>query len=113
MGSKAVPAQEDDEMEEGVDELFHAAADHLAQLVTANPASVPDAVKLQLYGLYKQAIVGQCSTPKPVFWDRAAVSKWYVSPTAGTLFHITSCMVHSHLCCQREQQWHRPASIPV
>lgn len=65
-----------DDDEEGLDELFHAAADHLAQLVTSNPASVPDAVKLKLYGLYKQATVGQCNTSKPAFWDRAGVAKW-------------------------------------
>jgi diazepam-binding inhibitor (GABA receptor modulating acyl-CoA-binding protein) len=67
------PAEDDDE---GLDELFHAAADHLAQLVTANAAAVPDAVKLQLYGLYKQATVGQCNTSKPAFWDRAGIAKW-------------------------------------
>jgi diazepam-binding inhibitor (GABA receptor modulating acyl-CoA-binding protein) len=69
----ACPAEDDDE---GLDELFHAAADHLAQLVTINSAALPDAVKLQLYGLYKQATVGQCNTSKPAFWDRAGVAKW-------------------------------------
>jgi acyl-CoA-binding protein len=59
-----------------LDELFHAAADHLGQLVTAAPAAVPDSRKLQLYGLYKQATVGACDTAKPAFWDRTGCSKW-------------------------------------
>lgn len=61
---------------DALDEAFHAAADHLAQLVSANPTGVPDAVKLQLYGMYKQATAGKCTTAKPPFWDRAARLKW-------------------------------------
>lgn len=72
--------------EEGaLDGTFHAAADHLGQLVTANPTAVHDAVKLQLYGLYKQATAGKCSTPKPAFWDRAARLKWWVACVGGAL----------------------------
>lgn len=59
-----------------LEETFHAAADHLGQLVTAAPAAVPDSMKLQLYGLYKQATIGACSTAKPAFWDRPGCSKW-------------------------------------
>ena len=31
---------------------------------------------LKLYGLYKQAIIGPCNTPKPYFWDFTAKAKW-------------------------------------
>jgi hypothetical protein len=72
----AISAEAAEDEQEALDELFHAAADHLAQLVTANASSVPDAVKLKLYGLYKQATVGPCNASKPAFWDRAGVSKW-------------------------------------
>jgi acyl-CoA-binding protein len=58
------------------DDTFHAAADHVGVLVSGDPLRVPDQVKLQLYGLYKQATVGQCSAPKPAFWHRAARLKW-------------------------------------
>jgi len=61
---------------DALEQHFHAAADHLGQLVSANPTGVHDAVKLQLYGLYKQAAVGPCTAPKPAFWDRAARLKW-------------------------------------
>lgn len=59
-----------------LEEAFHAAADHLGQLVSADPAGVQDAVKLQLYGLYKQATAGKCAAAKPPFWQRAARLKW-------------------------------------
>ncbi|KNC98361.1 uncharacterized protein SPPG_06069 [Spizellomyces punctatus DAOM BR117] len=32
--------------------------------------------KLQFYGLYKQATVGPCSTPRPSLWDVVGRSKW-------------------------------------
>jgi acyl-CoA-binding protein len=67
----------------GGDAQFHAAADHLGQLVTAHPTSVPDQIKLQLYGLYKQATAGSCSAPKPPFWQRAARLKWCVRRRAA------------------------------
>lgn len=67
---------------DALEQHFHAAADHLGQLVSANPTGVHDAVKLQLYGLYKQATVGPCTAPKPAFWDRAARLKWYAYVTA-------------------------------
>ena len=31
---------------------------------------------LELYGLYKQATVGNCNTSKPMFWDQKGSSKW-------------------------------------
>jgi acyl-CoA-binding protein len=62
--------------DDALEETFHAAADHLGQLVSANPNSVHDGVKLQLYGLYKQATAGKCTASKPAFWDRAARLKW-------------------------------------
>lgn len=64
------------QLDSTLDDLFQAAADHLANLVSNNPNSVPDALKLQLYGLYKQATAGPCSTSKPAFWDRAGCAKW-------------------------------------
>jgi acyl-CoA-binding protein len=62
--------------DDALEETFHAAADHLGQLVSAHPTAVLDSVKLQLYGLYKQATVGKCTSAKPAFWDRAAHLKW-------------------------------------
>lgn len=59
-----------------LENTFHAAADHLGQLVSADPTGVHDAVKLQLYGLYKQATDGPCTAAKPSFWNRAARLKW-------------------------------------
>eukprot|EP00877_Chromochloris_zofingiensis_P003223 jgi/Chrzof1/12901/Cz07g11180.t1 len=65
------------DMQEQREDRFHDAADHLANLVTANPKSVSDSSKLQLYGLYKQATTGDCNTRKPRFWDMSGKSKWH------------------------------------
>lgn len=35
-----------------------------------------DEQKLTIYGLYKQATVGDCNTPKPSMMDFVGKSKW-------------------------------------
>jgi acyl-CoA-binding protein len=62
--------------DDGEDE-FNAAADHLGQLVTADPTAVSDSDKLAFYGLYKQATMGDCTAPRPLkFWDVGGTAKW-------------------------------------
>ena len=53
---------------------FDAAADMVA--VLAPGTSLPDGLKLELYGLYKQAMCGPCCSGKPAFWDRKGRAKW-------------------------------------
>ena len=38
--------------------------------------NVPDQDKLIIYGLYKQATIGDCNTSKPGMLDFVAKSKW-------------------------------------
>lgn len=37
---------------------------------------ISDEVKLQIYGLYKQATVGDCNTPKPAMFEFVGKAKW-------------------------------------
>ena len=39
--------------------------------------SIGNEMKLILYGLFKQATIGDVNTPKPAFYDFVAVTKWY------------------------------------
>lgn len=59
-----------------LDEAFHAAADAVAAAVAASTANLKQDDKLQLYGLYKQAMEGPCTSGRPAFWDLKARSKW-------------------------------------
>eukprot|EP00879_Flechtneria_rotunda_P018238 GHRR01019133.1.p1 GENE.GHRR01019133.1~~GHRR01019133.1.p1 ORF type:complete len:159 (+),score=69.09 GHRR01019133.1:246-722(+) len=85
--------------------LFHAAADHLAQLVTSNPASVPDSSKLQLYGLYKQATIGPCHISKPVFWNRAGCAKWNAWHKLRDLSQQAAMSQYIDVLQQQDPQW--------
>lgn len=57
-------------------EEFQAAADYLVTAVTSKDKRFSDKIKLQLYGLYKQATVGKCNTGKPALWDPSGRAKW-------------------------------------
>jgi acyl-CoA-binding protein len=63
-------------MAASLEDRFHAAADYLAHLVTADPKRVRDADKLRLYGLFKQATAGDCASKRPGMLEFAARSKW-------------------------------------
>jgi len=58
------------------DPTFQAAAD----FVESHASNVADGRKLDLYGLYKQATSGPCSTAKPSFFDLRGRAKWYAAP---------------------------------
>lgn len=58
------------------DPTFQAAAD----FVESHASNVTDGRKLDLYGLYKQATSGPCSTAKPSFFDLRGRAKWYAAP---------------------------------
>lgn len=57
---------------EALVQLFQMTADFISE--SKYPA--PDILKLQLYGLYKQATVGDCNTPKPAIYEFVAKAKW-------------------------------------
>lgn len=93
--NESVPGSDvDDDDWEGVestelDEMFSAAtafvaaaaADRLSQKVSTD-------VQLQLYGLYKIATEGPCSTPQPSALKMTARAKWYCSIIFPYFFFI-------------------------
>lgn len=55
---------------------FSAAADRVGGAVGGGGAALSSAHKLQLYGLYKQALEGRCCSARPPFWDPQGRAKW-------------------------------------
>ena len=51
---------------------FEQAAERVKKLST----TPSDTIMLQLYGLYKQATVGDVNTERPSFWDLVGKAKW-------------------------------------
>ncbi|KAG2431075.1 hypothetical protein HXX76_009608 [Chlamydomonas incerta] len=80
---------EDDVGLEGVstdlEDAFSGAASFLAAAVIAKDGRFDDKLKLQFYGLYKQATAGKCTTGKPAFWDPAGRAKWDAWAALGDL----------------------------
>ncbi|XP_011300721.1 acyl-CoA-binding domain-containing protein 6 [Fopius arisanus] len=60
---------------------FSRAADHLQSLV----ASLDSGQLLGFYGLYKQATVGPCDTPKPSWYQAQAKQKWEAWRSLGSM----------------------------
>ncbi|KAL0037393.1 hypothetical protein WJX79_005832 [Trebouxia sp. C0005] len=63
------------------DPTFQAAAD----FVESHASNVTDGHKLDLYGLYKQATSGPCSTAKPSLFDFRGRAKWSAWNSVGKL----------------------------
>lgn len=59
-----------------LDKKFKRAVSIIASLPPASSVQPSNNDKLILYGLYKQATVGDCSGPKPAFWDVVSKAKW-------------------------------------
>ena len=65
----------EEELREDLEDAFDAATAFVALHISDYP-SFTDAVKLRLYGYYKQATEGPCTTPKPGMFDLKGKSKW-------------------------------------
>ena len=59
---------------ESLDHVFHEAAERVT--AAAASSSLPNPQILELYGLYKQATSGPCTSFRPPFFDVKARSKW-------------------------------------
>lgn len=91
----------DDEDWEGIDgsdldKAFGKAAAFLEKLVLDPASKISNDMKLQFYGLYKQATEGPCSSPQPSAYRLSARAKWNawkslrdVSPEEGMQRYIT------------------------
>ena len=59
-----------------LDLAFALAASRVAS-IAASSQKLADADALRLYGLYKQALEGDCSAAsRPAIWDRKGRAKW-------------------------------------
>ncbi|KAJ3174665.1 hypothetical protein HDU87_007037 [Geranomyces variabilis] len=68
---------DDDDASLRLEERFSRALGVLQSLGPEELGMVPsNDEKLQFYGLYKQATVGSCATPRPSMWDVVGRSKW-------------------------------------
>ena len=67
-------APDERHLADGDDLAFERASDHVASISQSDEMSSES--MLQLYGLYKQALFGPCTTFRPSFFDRKARSKW-------------------------------------
>ncbi|KAJ0102344.1 hypothetical protein Patl1_05211 [Pistacia atlantica] len=82
---------DDDDDWEGVestelDEMFSAATAFVAATAATSPAQkVSSDVQLQLYGLYKIATEGPCSTPQPSALKMTARAKWQAWQKLGAM----------------------------
>lgn len=73
-------------LREELDIEFEAASTFVAMHVSES--NFTDAIKLKLYGLFKQATVGPCDAPKPGMFDLKGKSKWYTNSSRTSHVHI-------------------------
>jgi len=83
--SVAAPVQDSGEADE---ERFTAASNAVA--VAASSGRLDNDALLHLYGLYKQATEGPCTTFRPSFFNQKARSKWCAHCALGQ-----SCFMHA------------------
>ncbi|KAJ4726693.1 Acyl-CoA-binding domain protein [Melia azedarach] len=81
---------DDDDDWEGVectelDEMFSAATAFVAATAATSAQKVSNDVQLQLYGLYKIATEGPCSTPQPSALKMTARAKWQAWQKLGAM----------------------------
>mgnify|MGYP000300038654 FL=1 len=59
-----------------LERTFGKAASFLEKLVLSSTSNISNDLKLQLYGLYKQATEGPCASPQPPAYRLSARAKW-------------------------------------
>jgi diazepam-binding inhibitor (GABA receptor modulator, acyl-CoA-binding protein) len=68
--------EEKEEEEEIPEDAMRDMFDITAQFISESKIAASDELKLQLYGYYKQATVGDCNTVKPGLLDFVGKAKW-------------------------------------
>lgn len=63
-------------MQQQTEDDFEEATSAVAGAAVSGRPALSDEAKLAFYGLYKQATVGDNTTPKPNFFDRKGRAKW-------------------------------------
>ncbi|KAG2492223.1 hypothetical protein HYH03_009468 [Edaphochlamys debaryana] len=103
-----------DDVLEGVatdeEDIFNTAASFLASAVTTKDARFTDKLKLQFYGLYKQATAGKCSGGRPAFWDVAGRAKWDAWQALGDLSKEHAMQRYAQLLGEVAPEWNQGGS---
>ncbi|GIM03400.1 hypothetical protein Vretimale_8149 [Volvox reticuliferus] len=104
----------DDEGLEGVatddEELFGSAASFLTASVIAKDPRFDNKLKLQFYGLYKQATSGKCAGGRPGFWDVAGRAKWDAWAQVGDLSKAEAMNEYVELLRKVAPEWGQEAA---
>lgn len=82
---------------------FAAAASYLPSLV---PSLTPDFL-LKFYGLYKQATVGKCYTPKPTWYQFESKQKWEAWNSLGDMSAEEAITSYIELMTEIAPDWEK------
>ncbi|GAX74207.1 hypothetical protein CEUSTIGMA_g1656.t1 [Chlamydomonas eustigma] len=93
-----------------IDYLFQVAADFVQYAVAAKNSSFgAKSTRLNLYGLYKQALTGCCNTKKPGFLDVSGRAKWDAWNKLGDMPKDVAKQKYIDLVQQLDASWHSSA----
>lgn len=90
----------DDETSE-IEQDFNEAAKFLQSIVS----ELDEAVLLEFYGLYKQATVGKCDTPKPGIFSIKAKTKWNAWNSLGDMTKENAMIVYVNKMNDLKPEW--------
>jgi len=79
--------------------------DAAQKYVAAHVGALPDAAKLRLYGLYKAATEGRCSTPKPGMLDFKGRAKWDAWNAVGDIDAEEAMMLYADVLTEAAPGW--------
>lgn len=106
MGSQAETTTDSDwefdEIEDEKDAMFTKAAQ---QVQKTHDKIMPNDL-LQLYGLFKQATVGQCTTQKPGIFNIQARSKWFAWQELGDMQSDVAKQLYVEKVKQLDPEWY-------
>uniref|UniRef100_A0A182P6V8 Acyl-CoA-binding domain-containing protein 6 n=1 Tax=Anopheles epiroticus TaxID=199890 RepID=A0A182P6V8_9DIPT len=97
--------QEDDQLGLEGESPLEASFAQATKFLERNTAQFKQEQLLQFYGLYKQATVGPCNTPKPAIYSMAARAKWYAWDKVGKLETGAAMKEYVRLLDQLAPSW--------
>lgn len=95
-----------DDTVEVVEQDFNEAAQFLQSIV----AELDEAVLLEFYGLYKQATVGKCDTPKPGIFSIKAKTKWNAWNRLGDMTKANAMIIYVNKMSSLKPEWQNTAA---
>ncbi|XP_012268532.1 acyl-CoA-binding domain-containing protein 6 [Athalia rosae] len=90
-----------------LDETFERAADHLQSLAS----QLDSGQLLGFYGLYKQATVGPCDTPRPSWYQTQAKHKWEAWKALGDMSKEVAMGSYIRAVGKLDPTWEKDARL--